>query len=98
MSAKKTRAVFLSPLLALAACTPEGYPSTDSEMWGVVSVFLGLFVLVGFMFWSGTPMSELIWPLGVVIVLGLAMQFGGLAVFVILGVMGIFPFKALGGA
>ena len=41
-------------------------------------------------------MPELAWPVGAAVVLGVCLQFGGLAVFVIVGVAGILVLKALG--
>jgi len=46
------RGVLLLPLLlVLTSCTPEGYPSNNSEMWGVVVICFGCFALIGFWMW-----------------------------------------------
>lgn len=44
--------VLLIPMLVLlAACDENGQPNTDTEVWAIVIIFLGLFATVAFIAW-----------------------------------------------
>lgn len=45
------RALLIVPVLALAGCTAEGYPTTDTEMWAVVVIILGVLAFAGWICW-----------------------------------------------